>query len=237
MKPQRFVVMIVAMVSAIAGALAVSMTRESRQKSDSAASVATESAPAPTQETFHMVAPDDGIATTHSGDKPLPLYPPGIGMLSDDKINQGFILLTKLRDPSGTVIGFTSEQEVVSSESNLAQGLLMTQSSWTLTIPGRGTIFLYETENQSEFLQKAGVPALTQGKEWNEPWTFVTTAGPDPSGKGLIVGGTDEFAGVSGTFSEVTHLTRFTPKGELFGTIELQLAYTKSQGTANAGSK
>ncbi|HET6463297.1 MAG TPA: hypothetical protein VFH33_05795, partial [Candidatus Krumholzibacteria bacterium] len=33
-------------------------------------------------ETFHMVAPDDGIATTHSGDKPLPLYPAGIGTLS-----------------------------------------------------------------------------------------------------------------------------------------------------------
>jgi len=187
-----------------------------------------------THVTFMMFAPDDGIATTHSGDKPLPLYPPGIGALSDAKINQGFILLTKLRDENGEVIGFTSEQEVVSSESDLTTGQLKTQSSWTLTIPGRGTIFLYENEDQSEFLAKAGIPALTQGKEWNEKWTFVTTVGPDASARGLIVGGTGEFEGIMGTFREVTHLSRFTSKGELFGTIELELAYVRPGGAAAA---
>ncbi len=180
-----------------------------------------------THVTFMMFAPDDGIATTHSGDKPLPLYPPGIGALSDAKINQGFILLTKLRDENGEVIGFTSEQEVVGEDSDLSLGLLRTQSSWTLTIPGRGTIFLFENEDQSEFLAKAGVPALTQGKEWNEKWTFVTTAGPHPNGQGLVVGGTGEFEGIMGTFTEITHLSRFTTKGELFGTIELKLSYVK----------
>jgi len=181
-----------------------------------------------------MFAPEDGIATTHSGDKPLPLYPPGIGSLSDERINQGFILLTKLRDENGEVIGFTSEQEVVSSESDLATGQLKTQSSWTLTIPGRGTIFLYENEDQSEFLAKAGMPALTQGKEWNEKWTFVTTVGPDPSARGVIVGGTGDFEGIMGTFREVTHLSRFTSKGVLFGTIELELAYVRPGGAAAA---
>jgi hypothetical protein len=234
MRPHKFVIAIVAMVSAIAGALAVSMIRGSGEKHGS---VATGTAPVPTEETFHMMAPDDAIATTHGGYMPLPLYPPGIGALSDDRINRGFILLTKLRAADGTVVGFTSEQKVVSSKSNFAQGLLMTASSWILTVPGRGTIFLYETENQSEFLKKAGLPALSMGREWNEPWTFVTTAGPAPKGRGIIVGGTDEFEGISGTFSEVTHLRRFTPKGELFGTIELKLVYVKPQGSAAAGAK
>lgn len=238
MRPHRLVVAIVAIVAALAGAMTVSLLRDSREKPASDASAPTEAASgAVTEVTFHMDAPQDGIATTHSGDKPLPLYPAGIGTLSDAAIANGFVLLTKLRDAGGAVVGFTSEQEVVSSESDLAQGLLKTASSWTLTIPGRGTIFLFENEDQSEFLRKAGVPALAQGQEWNQDWTFVTTAGPDPSGKGLIVGGTGEFEGISGTFSEVTHLKRFTPKGELFGTIELQLAYTKSQGSATAGSK
>ena len=180
-----------------------------------------------THVTFQMFAPEDGLAVTHSGDKPLPLYPAGIGALSDPSINQGFVLLTKLRDENGEVIGFTSEQEVVSGDSDLSLGLLRTQSSWTLTIPGRGTIFLFEDEDQSEFLAKAGIPALTQGKEWNEKWTFVTTAGPHSSGRGVVVGGTGEFEGIMGTFTEVTHLSRFTSKGELFGTIELRLSYTK----------
>jgi len=177
--------------------------------------------------TGSVVAPDDGIATTHSGDKPLPLYPAGIGTLSDDAIKAGFILLTRLRDKDGHVIGFTSEQEVVSAESDLTKGVLKTASTWTLTIPSRGTIFLDEVENQTEFIQTAAAPALMQGKEWTGEQTFVTTAGPHASGQGLVTGGTGEFAGISGTFAEVTHLRRFTPKGELFGTIELQLKCTK----------
>ncbi len=229
MKPPRIVIVLIALVAAIAGAMVTSLLRPAEKKTPATASTEAASG-AVTEVTFHMDAPQDGIATTHSGDKPLPLYPAGIGTLSDPAIANGFVLLTRLRDASGAVIGFTSEQEVVSAESNLAAGKLMTQSSWTLTIPGRGTIFLYETEDQSEFLAKAGLPALTQGIEWNQEWTFVTTSGPHASGKGVIVGGTDEFAGITGTFSEVTHLTHFTPKGELYGTIDLQLAYTTPAG-------
>lgn len=191
-------------------------------------------APVEITETFHMVAPDDGIAITHSGDKPLPLYPAGIGTLSDDAIKTGFILVTRLRDKDGAVIGFTSEQEVVSAESDLTRGVLKTASTWTLTIPGRGTIFLDEIENQTEFITTAAVPALMQGKEWTGEQTFITTAGPHASGMGLVTGGTGEFAGVSGTFAEVTHLRKFTTKGELFGTIELQLKYSKPTTVASA---
>jgi hypothetical protein len=196
-------------------------------------------APAPIEtaqvtETFHMVSPDDGVAITHSGDKPLPLYPAGIGTLSDDNIKNGFILLTRLRDQNGTVVGFTSEQEVVSPESDLPKGVLKTVSTWTLTIPGRGTIFLDEIENQTEFIQTAAAPALMQGKEWTGEQTFVTTAGPHESGKGLVTGGPGEFAGITGTFAEVTHLRRFTTKGELFGTIELQLSYRKPSTVVEA---
>ena len=181
-----------------------------------------------TIETFQMEAPKDGIAATNSGDKPIPPAPPGVGLLDDERIRNGFVLLTKLRNEAGEVIGFTSEQEVVASESNVLEGRLRTTTTWTLTIPGRGTIFLAEDEDQSEFARKVALPALTQGKDWNEPWTFVTTVGPDASGRGVVVGGTGEFAGIAGTFVEVTHLRRFTKDKEFFATIELQLAYRKS---------
>ncbi len=189
-----------------------------------------------TLEVFYMDAPEDGIAATNSGDKPIPPYPAGIGVFAEDRISQGFVLLTKLRDANGTVVGFTSEQEVVAPESDVLAGKLLTTTTWTLTLPGRGTIFLAEDENQSEFARKAAGPALMQGREWNEPWTFVTTAGPDPRQRGVIVGGTGEFTGIEGTFVEVTHLRRFTPNKEFFGTIDLELEYRLAPGAQVADS-
>src|SRR5262245_29836611 len=140
---------ILALIVGVIGTLVVSVMNPFSKVSRSAAPLTSESAEGFTLETFQMESPKDGIAITHSGDKPLPLYPPGIGALVDDHIKQGFVLLTKLRDKNGTVIGFTSEQEVVSPQSNLLQGRLLTASTWTLTIPGRGTLFLEEAENQT----------------------------------------------------------------------------------------
>ena len=113
---------IVALIVGVIGTLLVSVMNPFNKVSRSAAPLTSESAEGFTLETFQMEAPKDGIAITHSGDKPLPLYPPGIGALVHDHIKQGFVLLTKLRDKNGTVIGFTSEQEVVSPESNLLRG-------------------------------------------------------------------------------------------------------------------
>lgn len=84
------------------------------------------------------------------------------------------------------------------------------------------------------FAPRARTTALA--KTWDQPWTFTTTTGPRPDGRGTIVGGTGEFEGITGSFVEVTHLKRFTPDGQLALTMELQLAYRKAQ-TAATGSR
>lgn len=175
-------------------------------------------------ETFHSDAPRDGMAAANGADTPIPAYPLGARVLSEEHVRQGSVFLTKLRDKQGTVIGFASEQTVIDPESNVMQGRLTTTTNWTLTIPERGTIFLEQHENQNEFARRAVLPALAVGKQWDEPWSFVTTVGPAPDGRGRVVGGTGEFKGITGTFVEVTHLRRFSMT-EFVGTIELQLAY------------
>ena len=176
-------------------------------------------------ETFYMDAPDQAIAATHNGDKPIPTFPPGIAKLDEPLIRAGFVLLAKVKNKAGEIVGYTSEQEVVSAESNIMAGRMIMDTTWTVTIPGRGTLFLSQREDGSEFAKRAVMPALLMKREFNRPWTFVTTAGPLPDGRGRIVGGTGEFEGIDGTFVEVTHLRRFTTQGMLFATIELQLSY------------
>ncbi len=190
------------------------------------------------RETFTFHAPDDGIAATHDGhpSKPVKAFPAGIGLLNDPNLRAGFVLLAKARNRDGEVVGFASEMEEVAPQSNIMQGRMQMLSTWTLELPGRGTIFMYETEDASEFAKKVVVPALALGKTWDQPWTFTTTTGPRPDGRGTIVGGTGEFEGITGSFVEVTHLKRFTPDGQLALTMELQLAYRKAQ-TAATGSR
>lgn len=181
------------------------------------------------RETFTFHAPDDGIAATHDGhpSKPVKVFPTGIGLLNDPNLRSGFVLLAKARNSAGEVVGFASEMEEVAPQSNIMQGRMQMLSTWTLELPGRGTIFMYETEDASEFAKKVIVPALTLGRTWDQPWSFTTTTGPRPDGRGAIVGGTGEFDGITGSFVEVTHLKRFTPDGQLQLTMELQLSYRK----------
>jgi hypothetical protein len=235
MKSMKLIVVSVgSLVVGAAGMLVLSFSNPFASRSATAAITET-GADGYVLETFYARAPEDGIAATHDGDpnKPVQAFPQGIPHLNDEHIANGFVLLNKVRNKDGVVVGFASEMEEVGRESNILQGRMIMYSTWTIEIPGRGTLFLYETEDASEFAKKVIIPAMTLGKTWDEPWTFVTTSGPAPDGRGIIIGGTGEFQGVTGMFTEVTHLKRFTPDGQISLEMELQLAYKKpGQGGA-----
>ena len=178
-------------------------------------------------ETLYFHAPDDGIAATHDGRKPIRVFPPGITPLDDKALASAFVLVAKARNRDGEIVGFASEMEDVASETDILRGRMVMRSTWTVELPGRGTLFCDQVEDASEFARKVVMPAFLLGQTWDAPWTFVTTVGPGPQGRGVIVGGTGEFEGVTGHCVEVTHLRRFTPQGEMTLTMELQLAYGK----------
>ncbi|MBL8350788.1 MAG: hypothetical protein JNL87_10770 [Burkholderiaceae bacterium] len=178
-------------------------------------------------ETLYFHAPEDGIAATHDGRKPIRVFPNGITPLDDKALASAFVLVAKARNRDGEIVGFASEMEDVAPETDILRGRMVMRSTWTVELPGRGTLFCDQVEDASEFARKVVMPAFLLGQTWDAPWTFVTTVGPGPLGRGVIVGGTGEFEGVTGHCVEVTHLRRFTPQGEMTLTMELQLAYGK----------
>jgi hypothetical protein len=177
-------------------------------------------------ETFVMQSPTDAIAATHDGNKPIAAFPSSIPLLNDPQIKAGFALVAKLRDEAGNIVGFTSEQEVVSADSNILQGRMEMDTTWTVTLPGRGTLFLSQREDAAQFARDVVMPAFLFNRPLAEPMTMITTAGPADDGSGLIVGGTGEFAGITGHFVEVTRLSGFSRESGIEGTIELQLGYS-----------
>ena len=176
-----------------------------------------------TVETFFLDIPGSLVAATHGGAFPFKPFPAGMPLLDDPHLKSGFAIITKILDSDGEVIGFATELETASPESSLLRGRLMTDTYWSLAIPGRGSVHLYQTENNWRLVKSVALPAALSGKGWSGHWTNVNTLGPLPNGRGVIIGGSGAFEGITGTFIEVGTLENYSPDGALAGKIELRL--------------
>jgi hypothetical protein len=173
---------------------------------------------------FFLDVPGHEVALTHGGLVPMAPFPAGIAPLTERNVRLGLGLVTKLRDVTDEVVGFATELEAASPATNLVQGRIMTDTFWTVVIPGRGTLFLHETEDNWNLMTRIALPALLTRRDWTGDWTNVNTVGPRPDGRGLVVGGTGEFAGAKGSFLEIGRLRRFTASGAMEFTMELRVA-------------
>jgi hypothetical protein len=121
-------------------------------------------------------------------------FPAGVGQLSEPAIQSGLLIAGKLRDSQGGVVGFATEQ------SNLDLQAMVATGTWTLTIPGRGALFLSQQEDVAPLFQILGDMQAHGELERNySPPLFVVTT----IGVGYVIGGTGEFAGARGTFREL----------------------------------
>ena len=165
----------------------------------------------------------DAIAATHGGAFPFKPFPEGIPALADPNLASAFGLIIKIRDGAENVVGFGTELEVALPESRLLFGRVMTDTYWTIVLPGRGTLFLYETEDNWNLVKNVYLPMLATGRDWEGEWRNVNTVGPRRDWHGVIEGGTGEFAGASGRFLEIGNLRSATRAGDLGGLLELRL--------------
>ncbi|MEU2062434.1 hypothetical protein [Streptomyces sp. NPDC013455] len=181
------------------------------------------------EESFYAEVPEDGVFETHRGDLPLGVFPEGIAKFTEPRLQKAFALGGKIRDKHGEVVGFATEIEEVLPETDFETGKLLTHTVWTLFFPGRGSLVLDQIENSSEVAAKVFKPAFDSGEPWTGSLEAETTAGPRSDGKGVILGGTGEFAGVRGTGVEIASLRRFDPAtGTLEGTFELRFRYHRT---------
>lgn len=177
-------------------------------------------------ERFLINAPEDVVAVTHNGTNMINPTPSGIALFSEPVISNGLVLVAKLRNDKREIVGFAIESETIDGSTNQLVGKMRMNTEWTIVLPGRGSIFMAEIEDSGS-VGKEILPTVMQGKEWKGSVDFTTTVGPDPSGRGVIVGGTREFEGITGTFVEGTHLSQMSQARGAIGTFDLQLIYKK----------
>ena len=184
-------------------------------------------------ETFNIVMPDDVVAVTHNGRNIIDPRPAGIPLFDEPALQSGLLLVAKVRNEKREVVGFAVESEAVDASSNPLLGRMRMNTDWTIVLPARGTIYVAQIEDAGSIGMEI-LPTVMLGKEWNGRADFVSTVGPDSSGRGVIVGGTRQFEGITGSFVEVSHLTHMSRQRGGVGTVELQLAYKNPMGTREA---
>ncbi|MBI1732036.1 MAG: hypothetical protein HYR49_04620 [Gammaproteobacteria bacterium] len=191
---------------------------------DAAAIVAMDDAHA--RETFHLNIPTDGVLATHGGAFPFRPFPAALPEFGDPLLHEVFALVTKFRDrPDGNVMAFGTELEIAHERSRLLRGLVMTHTVWSIVVPGRGTLHLYQVENNWRLLKRVFLPMLLTGHPFDGSFTSVNTLGPLPAFRGRIIGGTGEFSGRTGAFVEIGHLQHLDREGGLSGTMALRIGY------------
>lgn len=154
--------------------------------------------------------PDDIVALTNAGAPPLPpLIPDNVAALGGTGIEMAQGVMMKLRDETGRIIGLGSELEIYPADPD---GLL--EVWFTMMLPGRGTLFIHQTKRYADpaLMEVFGKVAET-GQAWEGVLDVVSTAGPGPDGLGVVMAGTGEFEGVTGTQSQTMGFRRVPPDG------------------------
>jgi hypothetical protein len=140
---------------------------------------------------------EDAIVFTNDGESIVHPYPVKVQQLWEAPIRRTEVLVTVLSDsrnkPAGVGIKFMSDSE----QTRIINGEALVDSAWHILLPGRGSMFVAQTENYWNFLRQIVVPAYwSSGDSWKGSWHGNTTVGPGALGTARVSGGFGEYAGL-----------------------------------------
>jgi hypothetical protein len=146
---------------------------------------------------YYSAVADDSIVYTNDGESQVEPYPAKVLQLWEATIRRTTAVATVLNDsrnqPIAIGIKFSSDSEstsVLNAQANV-------DSVWHIYIPGRGSLFVQQTENYWGYLRDIVIPAYwSSGDNWRGQWTRNVTTGPGALGTARVVGGSGDFEGM-----------------------------------------
>lgn len=164
---------------------------------------------------IQVVAPDSGGLLSKAGGGAV-LSPSGGPVASAE--------VFRLRDDAGNIIGLASRTTTATPGRD---GRAVQATDWMLLIPSRGALFLSQLNSRDVAPRAARpaaadfVPAADVQAFWSEGSRYRITAGPEADGAGAVVRGTEEFAGLRGSYEETWELAEVAADGSTRGRITL----------------
>ncbi len=143
------------------------------------------------------VIPSDSIVFTNSGESRQKPYPEKVLQLWEAPIRYTSTMATVLRDARSQTTGIGVKISSLSEQTRLLEGEALVDSVWYLHLPGRGSLFIEQSENYWKFLRQVGLPAYqSSANSWKGNWLGDLTVGPGALGTARVTGGTGTLQGL-----------------------------------------
>ena len=141
--------------------------------------------------------PSDAILFTNDGNSLQTPHPEKVLQLWEAPIRETSAMATVMRDARGQTAGIGVKFSSLSERTRLLQGDALVDSVWYLYLPGRGSLFLQQSENYWTFLREVSWPAYrNSANNWKGNWIGDLSAGPGVLGTALVTGGSGLFRGL-----------------------------------------
>lgn len=141
--------------------------------------------------------PSDAIVFTNDGNSRRKPHPEKVLQLWEAPIRLTSAMATVMRDARGQTAGIGIKFSSLSERTRLLQGQALVDSVWYLYLPGRGSLFVEQSENYWTFLREVGFPAYSSSaNNWKGTWLGDLTVGPGALGTAAVTGGAGQLRGV-----------------------------------------
>ncbi len=145
----------------------------------------------------YSAAPQDALIYTNDGESQIAPNPRKVSQLWEPTVRRTSATVKVLADSRGRPAGIGVKFSSDSKESSAVHGKALKDSVWHIFLPGRGSLFVAQSENYWRYLQDIVVPAYrSSGDNWRGTWRHNITDGPGALGTALVAGGSGQFAGI-----------------------------------------
>lgn len=146
--------------------------------------------------TFSSV-PSDAIVFTNDGGSRTKPFPEKVLQLWEAPIRLTSSMATVMRDARGKTAGIGVKFSSRSERTRLLKGEALMDSVWYLYLPGRGSLFMEQSENYWTYLREVVLPAYrSSANNWKGAWLGDLTVGPGALGTATVTGGSGPLQGV-----------------------------------------
>lgn len=141
--------------------------------------------------------PSESIVFTNDGESSQRPHPEKILQLWEAPIRLTSAMATVMRDARSQTAGIGVKFSSQSERTRLLNGEALVDSAWYIYLPGRGSLFIEQSENYWPFLREVAYPAWrSSAKSWKGTWFGDMTAGPGALGTAKVTGGTGAMQGL-----------------------------------------